>query len=76
MHIYHVESGTPVAAILRPARTPKGTDVRTVIKHVTKQLRKSDHWLNTTIIWRGDSHYGRVEAMEWAEDSGDDYIFE
>ena len=33
-HIYHVASGTPVAAILRPARTPKGSEVRTVIKHV------------------------------------------
>src|SRR5262252_8793864 len=65
--------GTPVATILRPARTPKGTEVRTVIKHVTKHLRK--HWPNTRIIWRGDSHYGRVEAMEWAQDDGDDYIF-
>jgi hypothetical protein len=73
MHIYHVETGTPVAAILRPARTPKGTEVRTVIKHVTKRLRK--HWPFTRIIWRGDSHYGRVEAMEWAEDNGDGYIF-
>jgi hypothetical protein len=36
MHIYHVESGTLVAAILQPARTPKGTEVPTVIKHVTK----------------------------------------
>jgi Transposase DDE domain group 1 len=36
MHIYHVTSGTPVATILRPARTPKGTEVRTVIKHVTR----------------------------------------
>ena len=35
-------SGTPVAAILRPARTPKGSEVRTVIKHVTKRLRR--HW--------------------------------
>jgi hypothetical protein len=26
-------------------------------------------------VWRGDSHYGRVEAMEWAEDNGEDYIF-
>jgi hypothetical protein len=25
MHIYHVASGAPVANILRPARTPKGT---------------------------------------------------
>src|SRR5882757_7536600 len=73
MHIYHVTSGTPVATILRPARTPKGTEVRTVIKHVTKRLRT--HWPNTCIVWRGDSHYGRVEAMEWAEDDGVDYIF-
>jgi hypothetical protein len=73
MHIYHVASSTPVATILRPARTPKGTEVRTVIKHVTKRLRP--HWPNIRIVWRGDSHYGRVEAMEWAEDDGADYIF-
>ena len=73
MHIYHVASGAPVAAILRPARTPKGTEVRTVIKHVTKRLK--EHWLNTCIVWRGDSHYGRVEAMEWIEENGGDYIF-
>ena len=51
-------SGTPVVTILRPARTPKGTEVRTVIKHVTKRLRR--HWRRTRIVWRGDSHYGRV----------------
>ena len=73
MHIYHVASGTPVVTILRPARTPKGTEVRTVIKHVTKRLRR--HWPKTRIVWRGDSHYGRVEAMDWAEDDGTDYIF-
>jgi Transposase DDE domain group 1 len=68
-----VTSSTPVATILRPARTPKGTEVRTVIKHVTKRLRR--HWRNTRIVWPGDSHYGRVEAMEWAEDNSADYIF-
>jgi Transposase DDE domain group 1 len=73
MHIYHVASGTPVVAILRPARTPKGTEVRTVVKHVTKRLRK--HWPNTRIVWRGDGHFGRIEAMEWAENDGSDYIF-
>jgi len=73
MHIYRAASGTPVAAILRPARTPKGTEVRCVIKHVTRRLRR--HWPNTRMVWRGDSHYGRVEAMEWAEDNGADYIF-
>jgi hypothetical protein len=73
MHIYHVRSGTPVA-ILRPARTPKGTEVRTVIKHVTKLLQA--RWPNTRIVWRGDSHYGRVETMEWIEENSDsNYIF-
>lgn len=73
MHIYHVASGAPVATILRPARTPKGTEVRTVIKHVTKLLKQ--RWPNTRIVWRGDSHYGRVEAMEWIEENDGDYIF-
>src|SRR5471030_2749103 len=73
MHIYHVESSTPVVTILRPARTPKGTEVRTVIKHVTKRMRR--HWPKTRIIWRGDSHYGRDEAMACADDNDSDYIF-
>src|SRR6202795_4996261 len=73
MHIYHVASGTPVVTILRAARTPKGTEVRTVIKHVTKRMRR--HWPKTRIVWRGDGHYGRVEAMEWAEGNDTDYIF-
>jgi hypothetical protein len=46
MHIYHVASGTPVVTILRPARTPKGPEVRTVIKHVTRRIA------NTPIIAR------------------------
>lgn len=73
MHIYHVASGTPVVAILRPARTPKGSEVCTVVKHVTQRLRK--HWPTTRIVWRGDSHYGRAEAMDWAENNGADYLF-
>ena len=58
MHIYHVASGTPVVTILRPAKTPKGTAVRTVNKHVTRRVRQ--HWRTTRLIWRGDSHYGRL----------------
>jgi hypothetical protein len=73
MHINHVASSTPVVAILRAARTPAGTEVRTVVKHVTRRIRT--HWPETRLIWRGDSHYGRAEAMEWLENNGGDYIF-
>jgi hypothetical protein len=73
IHIYHVESGKPVVAILRTGKTPAGREVRTVIKHVTRRIRR--HWPATRIIWRGDSHYGRVEAMEWCEANDCGYIF-
>lgn len=73
MHIYHVASGAPVAAILRAARTPGGIEVRTVIKHLTRRVQR--HWPKTRLIWRGDSHYGREEAMQWLENNGGDYIF-
>jgi len=73
MHIHHVRTGLPVVPILRSAKTPKGTEVRTVIKHLTKRIR--EHWPNTRIVWRGDSHYGRVEAMDWLEQNDCGYIF-
>ena len=63
MHIYHVASGTPVVAILRPARTPKGTEVRTVVKHVTKRMKR--HWPNTRIVWRGDRYPRDKLGLAW-----------
>src|SRR5262249_35329804 len=59
--------------ILRAARTPAGTEGRTVVKHVTRRIQT--HWPKTRLIWRGDSHYGREEAMQWLENNGGDYIF-
>ena len=73
IHIYEAASGKPVAVILRPGKTPGGAEVRTIIKHVTRRLRR--HWPATRICWRGDSHYARLEAMDWCEENGVDYIF-
>lgn len=73
IHIYEAASGKPVAVILRAGKTPSGREVRTVIKHVTRRIRR--HWPTTRICWRGDSHYARPEAMEWCEENGIAYIF-
>ena len=73
MHVYHAGTGLPVAAILRPAKTPNGREVCTVIKHLTKRILKA--WKKANIVWRGDSHYGRAEAMDWCDESGVGYIF-
>jgi hypothetical protein len=73
IHIYEGTSGKPVAVILREGKTPSGKEVRTVLKHVIKHIRR--HWPNVQILVRGDSHYGRHEAMEWCENNDVDYVF-
>jgi hypothetical protein len=73
IHIYEAASGKPVAVILRAGKTPSGTEVRAVIKHVVRRIRR--HWPGTRICWRGDSHYARREAMDWCEANGVDYVF-
>src|SRR5438132_11551784 len=60
--------------ILREGKTPSGEEVRTVLKHLIKRIRR--HWPKVHILVRGDSHYGRDEAMEWCEETqGVDYVF-
>ena len=78
MHVYHAGTGLPVATILRPAKTPAGREVRTVIKHLTTRIQTG--WAKkigrkANIVWRGDSHYGRAEGMDWCDDNGVGYIF-
>jgi hypothetical protein len=73
IHIYEADSGKPVAVILRAGKTPGGAEVRTIVKHVTRRIRR--HWPKVRICWRGDSHYARPEAMDWCEQNGLDYVF-
>ena len=73
VHVDHVESGKPVAVLLRPGKTPSGAEVRTLLRHLARRIRR--HWPRTRLTVRGDSHYGRTEAMAWSEANGVDYIF-
>jgi hypothetical protein len=73
IHIYEATSGKLVAAILRPGKTPAGREVRTILRHVIGRIRK--HWPRVAILVRGDSHYGRPEAMDWCEDNRIFYAF-
>ena len=73
VHVYHVESGKPVAVLLRPGKTPSGVEVRTLLKHLVRRIRR--HWPRTRLTFRRDSHYGRTQAMAWCEENRVDYIF-
>ena len=60
-----------MAVLLRPGKTPSGAEVRILLKHLTRRIRR--HWPRTRLTFRGDSHYGRTEAVAWCEANGVDY---
>ncbi|MBV8400509.1 MAG: IS1380 family transposase, partial [Acetobacteraceae bacterium] len=87
-HVYDAASGHCVLTILRPGKTPDGREVRAHIRRLVRRIRQ--HWPNTVITSaadafrhigslrdpiRGDSHYGRWEAMDWCEQNGVQYVF-
>jgi hypothetical protein len=62
-----------VAVILRPGKTPDGAEVARVLRHVIRRIRA--RWPRVEILVRGDSHYGRPEAMSWCERHWVGYAF-
>jgi hypothetical protein len=73
VHVYDVDTGHCVLTILRPGKTPDGKEVRGHLRRLVRRIRR--HWPHTRITIRGDSHYGRREAMDWCEKNGIDYVF-
>ena len=73
IHVYEATTGKPVAVILRPGKTPGGTEVALVLRHVVKAIRA--RWPRVEIVIRGDGHYARFEAMAWLERHRVGYVF-
>jgi hypothetical protein len=73
IHIYDAATGHCVVTILREGKTPDGKEVRAHLRRLARRIRL--HWPTTIITIRGDSHYGRKEAMDWCDDNGVKYIF-
>ena len=73
IHVYDAANARPVLVLLRPGQTPSGREVRAVLYLLIKRIRT--HWPKTRITIRGDSHYGRPEAMQWCEKNRVKYAF-
>jgi hypothetical protein len=73
IHVYDTETSRPVAVVLRPGKTPSGVEVRAHLRRLVRRIRA--RWPTTRILFRGDGHYARPEAMTWCEDNGVDYVF-
>lgn len=73
IHVYDTATGRPVVMVLRPGKTPSGSEVCRLLRRLIGRIRR--HWPDTRITLRGDGHYGRREVMAWCDDNGIDYIF-
>ena len=73
IHVYDTETSRPVAVILRPGKTPSGIEVRAHLRRLVRRIRA--RWPTTRVLFRGDGHYARPEAMTWCEENDVDYVF-
>ena len=73
IHVWEATTGKPVAVIMRPGKTPDGAEVAMVLRHIVRAIRA--RWPAVDVLIRGDSHYGRPEAMAWCERNRVGYVF-
>src|SRR5580692_9971566 len=73
IHVYDTATSRPVAVLLRPCKTPSGTEIRGHLRRLVRRLRR--HWPQTRITIRGDGHYGRPQVMEWCDENDIDFVF-
>ena len=64
--------GRFVTAVLRPAKRPKGVEIRTLLRRLVRAIRAT--WPKVEILLRADSHYACPEVLDWCEAKGLDYI--
>ena len=64
--------GRFVTALLRPAKRPKGVEIRAFLRRLVRAIRA--HWPNVQILLRADSHYACPEVLDWCEANGLDYV--
>src|SRR5512135_3113237 len=64
--------GRFVTAVLRPAKRPKGAEIRAFLRRLVGAIRAT--WPQVEILLRADSHYACPEVLDWCEANGVDYV--
>jgi hypothetical protein len=65
--------GRFITAVLRPAKRPKGTEIRALLRRLLRAIRAN--WPKTEILLRADSHDCSPEVLDWCRANGVDFIF-
>ena len=61
LFVFEGLSGKFITAVLRPGHRPTGAENASIVKRLLKRLRQ--HWPETHILLRGDSHFANPELM-------------
>jgi len=69
-HVYDGISGQLITTVLRPGKTPSGSEIVTVLKRIVKRIQA--RYPETMLIFRADSHHARKEVLDFL-DSNDLY---
>ena len=72
LHIYEGLSGKLITTLLKPGRRSKNVDVFSLLRRIVVYLR--EHWPDTIIILRGDSHFCSHPFMDWSSPAASTYI--
>src|SRR5512133_1374889 len=64
--------GRFVTAVLRPAKRPKGVEIRAFLRRLVRAIRAN--WPQVAILVRADSHYACPQVLDWCEANGVDYV--
>jgi DDE family transposase len=65
-------AGGSSQSVLRPAKRPKGTEIRALLRRLLRAIRAN--WPMTQILLRGDSHYCGPEVIDWCRANRVDFI--
>jgi len=68
LHIYEGISGKLISAILKPGKRSTGKQIVAILKRIVKKIRAS--WADTTILFRGDSHFCCPEVLRFCRKRG------
>jgi len=66
LHVYEGLSGKLITTILKPGKRSTGKGMLAIVKRLISYIRS--YWPNTIIVFRGDSHFGYREVMEWIDE--------
>ena len=64
--------GRFITAVIRPAKRPKGIEIRAFLRRLFKAIRAN--WPRTEILLRADSHYCCPEVLNWCSTQKIDFM--